>query len=179
MNESPKPFLSTPDELRAERRDDGSRTHGKNRAGMVESGNNGPVDGRMRTRAVRPVDRGAADDELGGILQAGLNVSLDVPQSWEKPETLSTANLKDTVLTLPVGYTINPSAGSGLGVCTRAARSGNGCGAAGLWLPSGIEDRDRRSGNTGACGKARRRGLCRHTVSTTPVRFAARHCTSS
>ena len=49
---------------------------------------------------------------------SGLNVSLDVPQNWEKAETLSTANLKDTSLTLPVGYTINPSAGSGLGVCT-------------------------------------------------------------
>jgi hypothetical protein len=49
---------------------------------------------------------------------SGLDVSLVVPQSWEDPYTLSTANLKDTTLTLPVGYTINPSAGSGLGVCT-------------------------------------------------------------
>ena len=49
---------------------------------------------------------------------SGLNVTEEVPQSWEKAETLSTANLKDTKLTLPVGYTINPSAGSGLGVCT-------------------------------------------------------------
>jgi hypothetical protein len=49
---------------------------------------------------------------------SGLDVSLLVPQTWEKPETLSTANLKDTVLTLPAGYTVNPSAGSGLGSCT-------------------------------------------------------------
>ena len=40
---------------------------------------------------------------------SGLNVSLAVPQNWEIPETLSTANLKDTTLALPVGYTANPS----------------------------------------------------------------------
>jgi hypothetical protein len=51
---------------------------------------------------------------------SGLNVSLLVPQNWEKPETISTSNLKDTTLALPVGYTINPGAGSGLGVCTLA-----------------------------------------------------------
>ncbi len=49
---------------------------------------------------------------------SGLNVSLLVPQSWEKPETIASSNLKDTVVALPVGYTVNPSAGSGLGACT-------------------------------------------------------------
>jgi hypothetical protein len=49
---------------------------------------------------------------------SGLNVSEIVPQTWEKPESVSTANLQDTVLTLPVGYTINPSAGAGLAGCT-------------------------------------------------------------
>jgi hypothetical protein len=49
---------------------------------------------------------------------SGLDVSLVTPQTWEKPESVSTANLKDTVLTLPEGYTINPSAGSGLVGCT-------------------------------------------------------------
>jgi hypothetical protein len=49
---------------------------------------------------------------------SGLNVSLLVPQTWEKPESVSTSNLKNTVLTLPEGYTINPSAGSGLAGCT-------------------------------------------------------------
>jgi hypothetical protein len=49
---------------------------------------------------------------------SGLNVSLVVPQSWEDPFSTSTANVKDTVLALPIGYTVNPSAGSGLGVCT-------------------------------------------------------------
>jgi hypothetical protein len=50
----------------------------------------------------------------------GLAVSLVVPQSWEKPETVATANLKDTRVALPEGFTVNPSAGSGLGACTPA-----------------------------------------------------------
>lgn len=49
---------------------------------------------------------------------SGLNVSLDVPQTWDNPSGIATSDVKDTVLTLPVGYTVNPSAGSGLGVCT-------------------------------------------------------------
>jgi hypothetical protein len=48
----------------------------------------------------------------------GLAVSLVVPQTWENPYTISTSNLEDTVLTLPAGFTVNPSAGSGLGACT-------------------------------------------------------------
>jgi hypothetical protein len=51
---------------------------------------------------------------------SGLDISLDVPQEWGVPYTLSTANLKDSKLSLPVGYTVNPSSGSGLGVCTVA-----------------------------------------------------------
>lgn len=48
----------------------------------------------------------------------GLNVSLLVPQAWENPVSLSTANLEDAVVTLPAGMSLNPSAGSGLGSCT-------------------------------------------------------------
>jgi hypothetical protein len=48
----------------------------------------------------------------------GLNVSLLVPQTYEDPFSIATANLKDTTVTLPQGVTINPSAGSGLGACT-------------------------------------------------------------
>jgi hypothetical protein len=51
---------------------------------------------------------------------SGLGVSLEVPQTWDNPFSLSTANLKDAVVTLPQGYSLNPSAGSGLGVCTEA-----------------------------------------------------------
>jgi hypothetical protein len=48
----------------------------------------------------------------------GLNVSLIVPQTWEDAETIATSDLKDARVTLPEGFTINPSAGSGLGACT-------------------------------------------------------------
>jgi hypothetical protein len=50
----------------------------------------------------------------------GLNVSLVVPQTWENPFTLATANLRDTRVTLPEGMTANPGLASGLGACTRA-----------------------------------------------------------
>ena len=46
---------------------------------------------------------------------SGLNVSLDVPQEWGSANTLSTSNVKDTTLALPVGYTANPSLAVGLG----------------------------------------------------------------
>jgi hypothetical protein len=49
---------------------------------------------------------------------SGLAVSLLVPQAWDNPFSIATANLKDTTVTLPEGMTINPSAGSGLGACT-------------------------------------------------------------
>jgi hypothetical protein len=45
---------------------------------------------------------------------SGLNVSLVVPQSWDNPESIASAHLKDSVVTLPVGYTANPSLASGL-----------------------------------------------------------------
>ncbi len=50
----------------------------------------------------------------------GLEVSLVVPQQWENPLTLSTANLKDATVTLPEGMTANPSLAAGLGACTPA-----------------------------------------------------------
>ena len=51
---------------------------------------------------------------------SGLDVTLEVPQTWDIPNVLATANLKDTTVALPVGYTINPSAGNGLAGCTPA-----------------------------------------------------------
>jgi hypothetical protein len=47
----------------------------------------------------------------------GLHVDIHVPQS-EDPNGLATANLKDTVVTLPAGMVVNPSAAAGLGACT-------------------------------------------------------------
>ncbi len=60
---------------------------------------------------------------------SGLDVSLVVPQSWSEPETIATANLKDTTLALPVGMTANPSLASGLGACTPAEYEAEGSGS--------------------------------------------------
>ena len=124
-------------------------------------------DRRMRTRAVRTVDRSAADDALRGIPDR-LEVSLVVPQTWENPDSIATANLKDTTVTLPEGYTINPSAGSGLvGVHAAAVRTRRPSSAAGRRLPAGIEDRLDRNRNAAARGKDRWRDLSSRNRMTT------------
>jgi hypothetical protein len=51
---------------------------------------------------------------------SGLEVSLVVPQAWDNPETLATADLKDAKVTLPEGMTANPSLAAGLGACSPA-----------------------------------------------------------
>lgn len=51
---------------------------------------------------------------------SGLTANVIVPQAWENPVSLSTANLKDATVALPVGFTINPSAGAGLAACSEA-----------------------------------------------------------
>ncbi len=50
----------------------------------------------------------------------GLKVGLEVPQTFENPYGLATSHLKDAVITLPEGMTLNPSAAAGLGSCTEA-----------------------------------------------------------
>ena len=52
---------------------------------------------------------------------SGLECLLVVPQSWENPTRSHGEPEGHDASTLPVGYTVNPSAGSGLGVCTPAA----------------------------------------------------------
>lgn len=49
---------------------------------------------------------------------SGLSVSLEVPQTWDDPYTIATSNVKDVTVTLPEGYTVNPSEGNGLEGCT-------------------------------------------------------------
>jgi hypothetical protein len=49
---------------------------------------------------------------------SGLDVSLVVPQAWDNPYSISTANLKDARVALPEGMTANPSLAAGLGACT-------------------------------------------------------------
>ena len=47
----------------------------------------------------------------------GLNVNVNVPQSQD-PQTLGTAHLRNAVVTLPPGLTLNPSAANGLEACS-------------------------------------------------------------
>jgi hypothetical protein len=49
---------------------------------------------------------------------SGLSVEIQVPQSYDNPEGLAEANLKDTTVTLPAGVAVNPSAGDGLAGCS-------------------------------------------------------------
>ena len=46
----------------------------------------------------------------------GLNVNLDVKQTYENAYGLASSTLKRAVVTLPEGMTVNPSAGTGWGV---------------------------------------------------------------
>ncbi len=50
----------------------------------------------------------------------GLEVSIVVPQTWGQSEAVATSDLKDATVTLPLGFTINPSSGAGLGACSVA-----------------------------------------------------------
>ncbi len=49
---------------------------------------------------------------------AGLSVGINVPQTYDNPVGLATANLEDTTVTLPAGVALNPSAGDGLAGCS-------------------------------------------------------------
>ncbi len=50
----------------------------------------------------------------------GLNLKMQIPQTYNNAEGLATANLKRAVVTLPEGMTVNPSAGAGLVACSQA-----------------------------------------------------------
>jgi hypothetical protein len=51
---------------------------------------------------------------------SGLSVEIQVPQTYDNPGGLATANLKDTTVTLPAGVALNPSAAAGLAACSEA-----------------------------------------------------------
>ena len=52
---------------------------------------------------------------------SGLNFEMEIPDTGlNNPKGLSQALLKKTVVTLPEGFTLNPSAGEGMEVCTSA-----------------------------------------------------------
>jgi len=62
----------------------------------------------------------AAPTTIHASAPTGLDVGLNVKQTYENAEGLATSTLKKAVVTLPEGMTVNPSAGTGLGACTQA-----------------------------------------------------------
>jgi len=54
-----------------------------------------------------------------GDSPSGLHIQLDVPQS-EDPSELATAHLRDAILALPEGMSVNAAAAGGLGACSTA-----------------------------------------------------------
>ncbi len=50
----------------------------------------------------------------------GLNLEMDIPQTYNNADGLATSHLKRVVVTLPSGMTVNPSSGAGLAACTQA-----------------------------------------------------------
>ena len=48
----------------------------------------------------------------------GLDLEMKIPQTYENSAGLATSTLKQAVVTLPEGMTVNPSAGAGLAACT-------------------------------------------------------------
>ncbi len=50
----------------------------------------------------------------------GLDLDTTVPQTYKNSEGLATSTVKNEVVTLPEGMTVNPSAGAGLAVCSEA-----------------------------------------------------------
>ena len=53
---------------------------------------------------------------------SGLEVNLHVPQN-EEPEQVATPELKEAVVKLPAGLSLNPASGEGLAGCIRSRRS--------------------------------------------------------
>ncbi len=64
-------------------------------------------------------------DTLEAGEPAGYSLNLNVPQNTEA-EGLATPDVKDTVVTLPLGTVISPSAADGLGDCSNLEFFGSG-----------------------------------------------------
>jgi hypothetical protein len=111
-----KPFLSNPTScgsftatMRADAwEESGNWSEASTEVGPIAECERVPFDPSIE---VQPTTRSAESP-------TGLNVSLLVPQRWEEPIGISTANLENVRVALPEGVTVNPSAGSGLGDCT-------------------------------------------------------------
>ncbi|HSZ68774.1 MAG TPA: hypothetical protein VK756_00270 [Solirubrobacteraceae bacterium] len=78
----------------------------------------GPLVGCDRLGMQPSLSAEATSDDAGA--PTGLDVATKIPQTYDDAEGLSTSALKQEVVTLPEGMTVNPSSGAGLGACSEA-----------------------------------------------------------
>ena len=118
----PEPFLSNPTQCTGESQTSTIRVDTwQNRPLPSEpsaSVNIGPITGCERLEFNPAITIQSSTDLAAS--PTGLTVNLLIPQSYSNPAGLATSALKNAVVALPEGVTINPSAGEGLGVCTTA-----------------------------------------------------------
>jgi hypothetical protein len=114
----PVPFLSNPTRCTESRLTATLGVDDYEQRGLFESRPTsvGPMTGCERMRfdpafGVVPTTRNVSSP-------TGLNVTLNIPQTYGNPGALATPHMKDTRVTLPQGLTLNPSAGAGLSACT-------------------------------------------------------------
>jgi hypothetical protein len=78
----------------------------------------GPLVGCDRLGMKPALTAEATSDEA--YSPTGLDLTMNIPQTYDNAEGLATSTLKRAVVTLPEGMTVNPSAGAGLQACTEA-----------------------------------------------------------
>ena len=112
---------------------------------------------------------------------SGLDLDMNIPQTYDNAGGLATSTLKRAVVTLPEGMTVNPSAGAGLQACSEAeyeeeavqfAQEGQGR------LSERVEARHRENHHALVEGRSDRVGVPRRTGAVRrsgqePVRLAS------
>jgi hypothetical protein len=78
----------------------------------------GPISGCDRLGMEPALTAEATTDNA--YAPTGLDLNLEIPQTYGNAGGLATSALKRVVIKLPEGMTINPSAGAGLGACTQS-----------------------------------------------------------
>jgi hypothetical protein len=92
-----------------------------------EPGGAGPVSAQMPFDPVVGCDRLLMEPVLTAQVTSdaaysatGFDLDTSIPQTYDNANGLATSTLKQEVVTLPEGMTVNPSSGAGLGSCSEA-----------------------------------------------------------
>jgi hypothetical protein len=78
----------------------------------------GPIVGCDRLGMEPQLSAEATTNKAGAA--SGLDLNVNIPQTYDNAEGLATSALEKQVVTLPEGMTVNPSSGAGLAACTPA-----------------------------------------------------------